>query len=207
MPEKINENYLSRGIRNDYIGILITRPDLDSGESILNSLNYYHHLTGPAVNFYLPGYGAYWGDNYPDKEIVAKIDGTEWFFSNKHFVDFTKQLERNTKWIYSGESELMLLPLIDGEIIFDKTLVFYLDDMLRDNAIKSIPFFIQQLSRFFVSKSTLDEIHMSLAKDNAIDLIKKIILNNLPHGIGESITKGKYFIIANKGAFKMNMDN
>ena len=39
MIEKINENYLSRGIRNDYIGILITRPDLDSGESILN-LNY-----------------------------------------------------------------------------------------------------------------------------------------------------------------------
>ena len=147
MIEKINENYLSRGIRNDYIGILITRPDLDSGESILNSLNYYHHLTGPAVNFYLPGYGAYWGDNYPDKEIVAKIDGTEWFFSNKHFVDFTKQLERNAKWIYSGESELMLLPLINGEIVFDKILVFYLDDMLRDNAIKSIPSFIQQLSR------------------------------------------------------------
>ena len=72
MIEKINENYLSIGIRNDYIGILITRPDLDSGESILNSLNYYHHLTGPAVNFYLPGYGAYWGDNYPDKVIVAK---------------------------------------------------------------------------------------------------------------------------------------
>ena len=196
MIEKINENYLSIGIRNDYIGILITRPDLDSGESILNSLNYYHHLTGPAVNFYLPGYGAYWGDNYPDKEIVAKIDGTEWFFSNKHFVDFTKQLERNAKWIYSGESELMLLPLINGEIVFDKILVFYLDDMLRDNAIKSIPSFIQQLSRLFESKSTLNEIHMSLAKDNAIELIKKIIISKLPQGIGECITKGKYFIIA-----------
>ena len=196
MIEKINENYLSRGLSNDYIGILLTRPDLDSGQCILNSLDYYHHLTGPAVNFYLPGYGAYWGDNYPDKEIFAKIDGTEWFFSNKHFVDFTKQLERNTKWMYSGESELMLLPLINGEIVFDKILVFYLDDMLRDNAIKSIPSFIQQLARLFESKSTLNEIHMSLAKDNAIDLIKKIILNNLPHGVGESITKGKYFIIA-----------
>ena len=130
------------------------------------------------------------------KEIVAKIDGTEWFFSNKHFVDFTKQLERNAKWIYSGESELMLLPLINGEIVFDKILVFYLDDMLRDNAIKSIPSFIQQLSRLFESKSTLNEIHMSLAKDNAIELIKKIIISKLPQGICECITKGKYFIIA-----------
>lgn len=61
MIEKITENCLERGLRNDYIGILVTRPDLDSGKSILNSLNYYHHLTGQAVNFYLPGYGAYWG--------------------------------------------------------------------------------------------------------------------------------------------------
>lgn len=68
--------------------------------------------------------------------------------------------------------------------------------MLRDNAIKSIPYFIQQLSRLFESKSTLDEIHLSLAKDNTIEIIKKIILNKLPYGIGESITKGKYFIIA-----------
>ena len=68
--------------------------------------------------------------------------------------------------------------------------------MLRDNAIKSIPSFIQQLARLFESKSTLNEIHMYLAKDNAIDLIKKIILNNLPQRIGECITKGKYFIIA-----------
>ena len=90
----------------------------------------------------------------------------------------------------------MLLPLINGEIVFDKILVFYLDDMLRDNAIKSIPSFIQQLSRLFESKSTLNEIHMSLAKDNAIELIKKIIISKLPQGIGESITKGKYFIIA-----------
>lgn len=196
MIEKITENCLERGLRNDYIGILVTRPDLDSGKSILNSLNYYHHLTGQAVNFFLPGYGAYWGDDYPDKEVVAKIGGTEWFFSDEHFVDFTKKLERNTKWRYSGESELLLLPLINGEIVFDKILVFYLDDMLRDNAIKSIPYFIQQLSRLFESKSTLDEIHLSLAKDNTIEIIKKIILNKLPYGIGESITKGKYFIIA-----------
>lgn len=196
MIEKINKDCLKNGIKNDYIGILITRPDLESGISILNSLDYYHHLTGHSVNFYLPGYGAYWGDNYPDKKTVAVIDGIEWYFSNKQFVDFIKALERKTKWLYSGESELLLLPLIDGEIVFDKILVFYLDDMLRDHAIKSISYFIQQLSRLFISKSTLNELHMSLAKENAIDIIKKTIINNIPYGIGESITKGKYFIIA-----------
>lgn len=49
----------SNQIKNDTIGILITRPDLEAGKSILNSLNYYHYLSGNNVNFYLPGYGAY----------------------------------------------------------------------------------------------------------------------------------------------------
>ena len=42
----------------DTIGILITRPDLHTGNDILKSLSYFHHLTGNNINFYLPGYGA-----------------------------------------------------------------------------------------------------------------------------------------------------
>ena len=72
MIKKINNNYIERGLRNDYIGVFITRPDLESGKNILNSLDYYHHLTGRNVNFYLPGFGSYWGENYPDKETDRK---------------------------------------------------------------------------------------------------------------------------------------
>lgn len=35
----------------DTIGVLITRPDLNTGNSILKSLNYFHHLTGNNINF------------------------------------------------------------------------------------------------------------------------------------------------------------
>lgn len=38
-------------IKEDTIGILITRPDLEVGKSILNSLNYFHHLSGNNTNF------------------------------------------------------------------------------------------------------------------------------------------------------------
>ena len=38
-------------VKEDIIGILITRPDLEVGKSILCSLNYYHHLTGKKINF------------------------------------------------------------------------------------------------------------------------------------------------------------
>lgn len=112
-------------------------------------------------------------------------------------MKFTRKLERKTKWVYSGESELILLPLIEGKIDFQKILIFYLDDMLRDGAIKSVSAFFQQLSRLFESKSTLSEIHVALCKDNAIELIKGAILKKLPHGIGDIITKEKYFVIMN----------
>ena len=52
-------------------------------------------------------------------------------------------------------------------------------------------------TRLFESKSTLSEIHVALCKDNAIELIKGAILKKLPHGIGDIITKEKYFVIMN----------
>lgn len=56
MLEDISRN----NILEDTIGILITRPELEVGKDILSSLNYYHHASSKNVNFYLPGYGAYW---------------------------------------------------------------------------------------------------------------------------------------------------
>ena len=39
-------NYIKNNrLSEDTIGILITRPDLDTGKSILKSLNYYHILS------------------------------------------------------------------------------------------------------------------------------------------------------------------
>lgn len=35
---------------------------------------YYHFRTGHSINFYLPGYGAYWTEEeYPDGKVVAEI--------------------------------------------------------------------------------------------------------------------------------------
>lgn len=61
MIKDINENIEIHGLYNDKIAILITRPNLETGKQILENLEYYHFRTGKSINFYLPGYGAYWG--------------------------------------------------------------------------------------------------------------------------------------------------
>lgn len=49
MLEEINRNAREKGLLNDSIGILITRPELPTGKDILNSLEYYHFRTGKSV--------------------------------------------------------------------------------------------------------------------------------------------------------------
>ena len=94
MLKEINRNARKEGILNDSIGILITRPELPTGKDILNSLEYYHFRTGKSVNFYLPGYGAYWNSDYPDSKVVTTIDKVNWLFSNQMFALFIEDLEK-----------------------------------------------------------------------------------------------------------------
>ena len=76
MLKDISENVREKRMLNDSIGILITRPELPTGKSIIDSLEYFHFRTGKSVNFYLPGYGVYWSKlDYPDGKVVTVIEG------------------------------------------------------------------------------------------------------------------------------------
>lgn len=178
----------------DTIGVLITRPDLNTGNSILKSLNYFHHLTGNNINFYLPGYGAYWSsDRYPDMNNVVCLNGVDWSFSYKAFVEFVATLEDVSKWKYSGESELLLIPYHDEMLDFSKVVVFHLDIMIDDGTISSVSSFITGLSRCV----RLDNSVTSIAARGAVKCISKIaideIIDKMPTYISKSLRRGKHY--------------
>ena len=128
MLHEIQETAIKDGILNDTIGILITRLDLSTGRNIADSLEYYHFRSGKTVNFYLPGYGAYWSQQeHPDEKIVTIVNGVKWSFSNEMFVDFINDLEDHSQWRYSGESELLLVELKDGILSYENAIQLYLD--------------------------------------------------------------------------------
>lgn len=193
--EGMLNNIRKKEIREDTIGILITRPDLEVGKSIMDSLNYYHHTTGKNINFYLPGYGAYWYKTYPDGRNVSKIDGVDWSYSDKKFVDFISDMEKYSKWEYSGESELLLLEYKDGIFSFDGMMRFYLDEMLRDNVITSVSAFVTRLSKVCEHDSGLKNVRNSFGKKELIDVTKQAISDKLPAYFGDIIKHEKYFCI------------
>lgn len=192
------EHIRNNDLVEDTVGILLTRPDLQTGEEIMGSLNYYHHLTGYNINFYLPGYGAYWNDaEYPDMRFAADINGVSWSFSDKAFVSFVNTIENVSRWKYSGESELLLIPYHDKNLDYSNVAVFRLDAMLKDDAISSISNFITCLSRNAKHNNSVNSLALkgatkSVAKTLAQGLIDKA-LKDFPN----PIRKGKHYICKN----------
>lgn len=87
------------------IGILFARPTSKFvKDEILHSINFFHHSSGKIVDFFLPGYGAYWYNAYPDAIDVCKIDNVNWSFSDKMFCDFISDIGIISKWKYSGNT-------------------------------------------------------------------------------------------------------
>lgn len=197
MLDDIVKNSERYGIEQDVIGVLITRPSLETGQNILKNLEYYHFRTGKTINFYLPGYGAYWYDAYPDGQVVAKIDGAQWYFSNEMFVRFIEELERYSKWKYSGESELLLIPYSKRRISYEEVMIFHLDRMLRDNVIFSIHEFFEQLFRLCKDKETMNEIQNSFRLDKARQIVSNHVFKKVSGELGEIFVKGRHFCVKN----------
>lgn len=199
MLEEILKNIRKYGVLDDTIGILITRPDLPTGKSILNSLEYFHFRTGKSVNFYLPGYGAYWPkSDYPDGKVVTVIDGLNWSFSNQMFAQFISDLEKYSKWQYSGESELLLVELENGILSYEDMMQFHLDNMIRDNVIYSVHQFFEQLFRLCQDKNTLNQISNAFGIDKLKQISKEKILEKIPLNLGNIFIQEKYFCVRNK---------
>lgn len=183
------------GFVEDVIGILVTRPDLHTGKDILKSLNYYHHLTSKNINFYLPGYGAYWNsDEYPDMNTVTCINGVNWSFSDKAFVEFIAVLEKVSKWKYSGESELLLIPYHDELLDFSEVGVFHLDAMLKDGTISSVSSFVTGLNRCVMQDNSVTGIIERGAEKCVMKAVIEEIIDSIPTYITKPLRKGKHYL-------------
>lgn len=193
--EGMLEHISNSELVEDIIGILITRPDLNTGRDILKALNYYHHLTSENINFYLPGYGAYWNSqDYPDMNTVTSINGVNWSFSDKAFVDFISTLEKVSRWKYSGESELLLIPYYNKMLDFSAVAVFNLDVMLNDGTISSVSSFITGLSRCFNHNKSINSITACEATKCVTNTIIEEIMTNIPTYIYKPLRRGFHYL-------------
>ena len=117
------EQHLADAFRHRYrrkdvalTGILLARPeDRLTKEEILPHLGYWHHRSDNVTDFYCAGYipTEFVGDAPP---IGVTIDGLEWGFSMRAYVEILEDVEQKTGWRSSGDPCLLLLnSYFDGQ--------------------------------------------------------------------------------------------
>ena len=177
-----------RRIENmEIVVFLFVKPTSQDATDIIQEFEYIHYNSAKYCSVYAIGYS-----DYPQKKNtshykkVAEIIGSDWYFSNKTFVEFKNSLEKRIKWEYSGETEVLILqnnPRGRDPLNFSNYVAIDVNKGLREGYIDSFQRFMESLVRSSRSKVTVKEATADLRKSRisikdtiaeAIDYSKRI---------------------------------
>lgn len=162
--------------------------------NILSKINQFHHRSNHNIDFYFPGYGAYWYGCFGQEETVCNVDGVKWLYSDELYCKFIDDLESQSRWRYSGETELILINFKNGEFDFSEMLVFWLDKMVNDQVIYSPSNFFETVFRLFKDKKTVYNASDLLALNGVANSIFEIIKQKTPFS---EVLNNKWYCIKN----------
>lgn len=148
--EEIEKNEKSLNEKH-IIVLLFVRPSLPGAEKVIAEFNYLHYNSRKYCSIYAVGYS---NDKYEpsfrDYHTVRGIDGVDWYYSDRAFVDFKTRLESRLKWRYSGDIELIILQSNPGGhniLNFENYLVVDVNYGIKNEYIESFPRFMESLIR------------------------------------------------------------
>ena len=194
------------------VGLLFARPESSLASSeIVPNLDYYHHRSGKHIDFFCAGYGQYWEnwrDEFPDQRVVSRGAHVNWLYSPAKFNSFREEIERMTKWRYSGAADLVLTngrydSAKDlGYFDFSTSVVCQLDQMKKDGAILSVETFFENVFRFADSAGGDDPtwgFSDTMGYKTAGSAFKRFILSLMPKKLGEDVNRVVHFSVQDIG--------
>ncbi len=141
-------------------------PNQKVGRNIIENIRYFNEISGNLITFFMPGY-------YEEIFTKEKYD----IFEISSFTSFIKDLEKQCSWKYSGETELLFLNMIDGELDFSNVYDYPLDSMVRKGRITD---FNEVFKRLISSLKNDNELHLgrwaagAITKETALFLLNTI---------------------------------
>lgn len=171
-----------RQIENKEIVVLLfVKPTDQDAVNIIQGFEYIHYNSSRYCSIYAVGYT---NDFQKQSDIhykkVCQILNSDWYSSNKAFVEFKDNLERRIKWQYSGETEILVLQNNPGKhdpLNFTNYVAIDLNKGLREGYIDSFQRFMESLVRSAKSsvtaKEAISEIRISRVS------VKEIIVESI----------------------------
>ena len=152
----------------EIVVFLFVKPTTQDAIDIIQEFEYIHYNSAKYCSIYAIGYS-----DDPEKKSekhyrkVTEIIDSDWYFSNKVFVDFKNNLERRIRWEYSGETEVLILqnnPEGRDPLNFFNYIAIDVNKGLREGYIDSFQRFMESLIRSSRSKVTAKEAVTDLSK-------------------------------------------
>jgi hypothetical protein len=193
-------------------GILFAPPRSSVGAEIVPRLDDYHHRSANDVDFFLPGYGAYWPEGWvQDEQEVAvttnRANGatTRWLYSAHYFDRVMREIrEAAPGWHYSGESDLLLADAIYDEptrtasIDFTTAVVLKLHLLARDGAVETVAELFERIFTFAEQRGDHDPTWRFSDRSGVrvgASWLESLVTEALPLSLGKVWKAGRHFVV------------
>ena len=170
-----------------------------SFDDIIQRIEYLNIRSGNTLHFYCAGYGAYQPDIHDAEKLNSNFtynrNGIPWTFSQKQFADFVNDLEKESNWTYSGNTEIIILENSEN---FKNCIVLKIDEMIKDKIIDSANDIIEALIQYSRKNNSVQKISIKeISKINSEETIKGV-LSLLPkpfENLWNVLNKGKHYTL------------
>lgn len=184
---------------------LFVRPTNQNAMEIIKEFEYIHYNSEEYCSIYAIGYTNDFDKANDTSYIkIQTILNSDWYFSNKAFVEFKNNLESRIKWKYSGETEILILqnnPNKKNLLNFSNYVAINVNKGLRDGYIDSFQLFMESLMRSSRNEVTAREAiaDMRISRLRIKDIISDSIKDckAVPTPIQEIITDRLFYRCAN----------
>jgi hypothetical protein len=179
------------------VGLLFARPTTAFAASeIVPNLSYFHQRSGAYIDVFCAGFHIGWDvSRLAERDLVAS-------YSDSEFDRFRQDIERRSKWRYSGEADLLLLNArFDGtEVQLDFASAVFVDLLRarRDNAIESVSTLFESIFRYAENHGGTDPtwgFSDSAAKQIGGSALKNLLISLLPQGLQQDARKAFHFAV------------
>lgn len=187
------------------ISLLFSHPATELAKSeIIPFLTHYHLRSSDAVDVYCMGYGNDWpDDHFVDQSVVAKVGNDTWQFSETAFHSSIDDFQQQTRWRYSGETDLILLNcmLLDDNAVhldLESAMVCNLEQMIRDEAISSVRHFFNAIFTY-VNDAVRQDPTWGFSDKQGVQLVKGLlkdsVLGLLPDVVAKKYRQGEHLAV------------
>lgn len=184
--------------KSKIVGLLFAQPDSFTEDEILKKVDYYNNRSRETIDFFCIGYQPQ--SFRPNLTVIAKVGDEKWTFCPDNFNELRIEIEKRTKWKYSGSVELVLFNAYlddyedDVKFDFSDSLSIDLIKAKNEQLIYSVAEIFEKIfniSETITSDNPTKEMSLKLIGNTGKKSFVNILFNLLPEAIRKD-TKSIY---------------